>query len=225
MFKSGLPDVHFEADNWGALTAKNKLKTDLASRTSPVDVLSSRVNRENQLTTMLQTFIAGNGPIRFGYGGLIGIHNPFVGTDMITLSCARPENSGNELDKKTVQKNSNIFQDFYELGIGAFKSVSAINPFDDKSFGEAMLEKANDVSQRQTDDFVEGQRFTQRTANTSLLGLPSELHKAGTGEEHFSNTKREFGEGGGTDLIADMLGYGVPGIGTLKAIRVTSLVA
>ncbi|MER2010072.1 MAG: hypothetical protein ABS939_21775, partial [Psychrobacillus sp.] len=34
---------------------------------------------------------------------------------------------------------------------------------------------------------------------------------------------REFGEGGGTDLIADMLGYGVPGLGAVKAIRGTSL--
>lgn len=86
-----------------------------------------------------------------------------------------------------------------------------------------MLERANDVGQRQTDDFVEVQRFTHRTANTSLLGLPSELHKAGTREEHLFYTTREFGEGGGTDLIADMLGYGVPGLGTVKAIRGTSL--
>ncbi|WP_342566719.1 LXG domain-containing protein [Psychrobacillus sp. FSL K6-4046] len=223
MFKSGLTDVHFQADNWGALTAKNKLKTELASRTSPIAVLSSIVNRENQLTTMLQAFIAGNGPIRFGYGGLIHINNPFVGTDMLVLSCARPESGGIEQEKINIQKNSNIFQDFYDLGIGALKSVATINPFDDKSFGEAMLERANDVGQRQTDDFVEVQRFTHRTANTSLLGLPSELHKAGTGEEHLFYTTREFGEGGGTDLIADMLGYGVPGLGAVKAIRGTSL--
>ena len=223
MFKSGLTDVHFQADNWGTLTAKNNLKTELASRTSPVAVLSSIVNRENQLTTMLQALIAGNGPIRFGYGGLIHINNPFVGTDMIALSCARPESNGTEQEKINVQKNSNIFQDFYELGIGALKSVAAINPFDDKSFGEAMLEKANDVSQRQTDDFVEVQRFTHRSANTALLGLPSEVYKAGVGEEHFSDTKREFGEGGGTDLIADSLGYLIPGVGAVKAIRGTSL--
>ncbi|MEK4522393.1 T7SS effector LXG polymorphic toxin [Psychrobacillus sp. FSL W7-1493] len=223
IFKSGLMDVHFQADNWGALTAKNKLKTELASRTSPIAVLSSIVNRENQLTTMLQAFIAGNGPIRFGYGGLIHINNPFVGTDMLVLSCARPENVGIEQEKMNIQKNSNIFQDFYDLGIGALKSVATINPFDEKSFGEAMLERANDEGQRQTDDFVEVQRFTHRTSNTSLLGLPSELHKAGTGDEHLFYTTREFGEGGGTDLVADMLGYGVPGLGAAKAIRGTSL--
>ena len=87
----------------------------------------------------------------------------------------------------------------------------------------SMLERENDVGQRQTDDFVEVQRFSHRTANTSLLGLPSELHKAGTGEEHLFYTTREFGEGGGTDLVADMLGYVVPGLGAAKAIRGTSL--
>lgn len=49
------------------------------------------------------------------------------------------------------------------------------------------------------------------------------MHKTGTGEAHLFDTTREFGEGGGTDLIADMLGYGVPGLGAVKAIRGTSL--
>ena len=54
MFKSGLTDVHFQADKWGALTTKHNLQAELASRTSPVAVLSSIVNRENQLTMMLE---------------------------------------------------------------------------------------------------------------------------------------------------------------------------
>lgn len=78
MFESGLTDIHFQTENWGVLTSKNNLKTELAYRTSPIAGLSNLLNRENQLTTMLQAFIAGSGPIRFGYGGLISIHHPFV---------------------------------------------------------------------------------------------------------------------------------------------------
>lgn len=136
MFKSGLTDVHFQADNWGALTAKNNLKTELAYRTSPIAVLSSIMNRENQLTNMLHAFIAVNGPIRFGYGGLIGIHNPFVGTDMIALSCARPENSG--IEKENIDQNlfvksfhsfKGIAQDFWD-GVRIRREKALDSPYD-----------------------------------------------------------------------------------------------
>ncbi|WP_342560588.1 T7SS effector LXG polymorphic toxin [Psychrobacillus sp. FSL W7-1457] len=136
MFKSGLTDVHFQADNWGAFTAKNKLKTELASRISPVAVLSSIVNRENQLTTMLQAFIASNGPIRFGYGGLIGIHNPFVGTDMIALSCPKPELNGTEqedIDQNIFVKSFHSFKgiakDFWE-GVRIRREKALDSPYD-----------------------------------------------------------------------------------------------
>lgn len=62
IFESGLTDIHFQAENWGVLTSKNNLKTELAYRTSPIAGLSNLLNRENQLTTMLQAFIAGSGP-------------------------------------------------------------------------------------------------------------------------------------------------------------------
>ncbi|MGE7979633.1 T7SS effector LXG polymorphic toxin [Psychrobacillus sp. NPDC093200] len=51
MFNTGLTDVHFQADNWVACTAKNNLKTELAYSTYPIAVLSSILNRENQLNT------------------------------------------------------------------------------------------------------------------------------------------------------------------------------
>ncbi|MEK4245279.1 T7SS effector LXG polymorphic toxin [Psychrobacillus sp. FSL K6-2684] len=136
MFKSGLTDVHFQADNWGAFTAKNNLKTELASRTSPVAVLSSIVNRENQLTTMLEAFIAGNGPIRFGYGGLIGIYNPFVGSDMLALSCARPESNGTEQEDidqnifvKSFHSLKGIAEDFWD-GARIRREKALDSPYD-----------------------------------------------------------------------------------------------
>ncbi len=136
MFKSGLTDVHFHADNWGALTAKNNLKTELPYRTSPIAVLSSIVNRENQLTTMLQAFIAGNGPIRFGFGGLIGIHNPFVGTDMIALSCPKPELNGTEqedIDQNIFVKSFHSFkgiaEDFWD-GVRIRREKALDSPYD-----------------------------------------------------------------------------------------------
>jgi hypothetical protein len=136
MFNSGLTDVHFQADNWGVLTAKNNLKTELAYRTSPIAELSTNLNSENQLTTMLQAFIAGNGPIRFGYGGLIGIYNPFVGTDMIALSCPKPEVTGTEredIDQNLFVKSFHSFkgiaEDFWN-GVGIRREKALDSPYD-----------------------------------------------------------------------------------------------
>jgi len=96
IFESGLTDIHFQTENWDALTSKNNLMTDLVYRTPSIAGLSSILDIESKMTTMLQTFLAGAGPIQFGYGGFINIQSPFVGTDMIALSCPRSEGNGTE---------------------------------------------------------------------------------------------------------------------------------
>ena len=97
--ESGLTDIHFQTEDWGVLTSKNNLKTELAYFTSPIAGLSNLTNIENQLTTMLQTFLAGAGPIKFGYGGLISLHHPFVGTDLIAFLV---------LDQSSMRRNKKI---------------------------------------------------------------------------------------------------------------------
>ncbi|WP_354314726.1 DNA/RNA non-specific endonuclease [Sporosarcina psychrophila] len=220
IFDSGLTDIHFQTENWGALTSKNTLKTDLVYRTTSIGGLSTILDIESQMTTMLQTFLAGTGPIQFGYGGFINIESPFVGTDMIALSCTRPEGNGTEQEKINVKKNSNILQDLADLGIGAVRSIPSFFTGD---FGSKVMEEAGKIAPRQSKSFENMQRISNRTTNSALLGLPAQLEKNVTGVDSSFHSQRKFGEGGGTDVLADMLGYLVPGVGTVKAIRGTTL--
>ncbi|MER2071479.1 MAG: T7SS effector LXG polymorphic toxin, partial [Psychrobacillus sp.] len=197
MFKSGLTDVHFQADNWGALAAKNKLKTELASRTSPIAVLSSIVNRENQLTTMLEAFIAGNGPIRFGYGGLIGIHNPFVGTDMLVLSCLKPELNGTEqedIDQNIFVKYFHSFkgiaQDFWD-GVRIRREKALDSPYDFINYwtfgiSDGIVSGSNDRSARMFDSKLDFLNY----ATFGLSGMVKEaiLPDDPLSKEHWQNS-------------------------------------
>ncbi|WP_342566700.1 T7SS effector LXG polymorphic toxin [Psychrobacillus sp. FSL K6-4046] len=197
MFKSGLTDVHFQADNWGALTAKNNLQTELASRTSPVAVLSSIVNRENQLMTMLEAFIAGNGPIRFGYGGLIGIHNPFVGTDMLVLSCARPESTG--IEEKDIKQNifvksfhsfKGIAEDFWD-GVRIRREKALDSPYDFVNYwtfgiSDGIVSGSNERSARMFDSKLDFLNY----ATFGLSGMVKEaiLPDDPLSKEHWQNS-------------------------------------
>ncbi|ALC86095.1 hypothetical protein AM499_09870 [Bacillus sp. FJAT-22090] len=71
LYKDGLTDIHFQTNLWASLSSNNFLKTDLSQRTTPLADLSTMTDRKNHLKTMLQLFLAGASPIRFGYGGLI----------------------------------------------------------------------------------------------------------------------------------------------------------
>ncbi|WP_419958000.1 ribonuclease YeeF family protein [Psychrobacillus psychrotolerans] len=220
MFETGLTDIHFQTENWGVLTSKNNLKTDLVYRTKLVDELPTILDVDSQITTMLQTFLAGAGPFKYGYGGFINIQNPFVGTDMIALSCARIEGNGTKQEKINTKKNSNILQDLADLGIGAVRSIPSFFTGD---FGTKMVKEAEKIAPRQSYSFENVQRFSNRTANSALLGIPAQLEKNVTGEISPFQSQRKFGEGGGTDALANMLGYLVPGVGIVKGIRGTAL--
>ncbi|MFB5085597.1 T7SS effector LXG polymorphic toxin [Psychrobacillus sp. PGGUH221] len=71
LYKDGLTDIHFQTNLWASLSSYNFLKTDLSQRTTTLADLSTMTDRKNHLKTMLQLFLAGASPIRFGYGGLI----------------------------------------------------------------------------------------------------------------------------------------------------------
>jgi Ca2+-binding EF-hand superfamily protein len=68
-------------------------------------------------------------------------------------------------------------------------------------------------------------RFIANAANSAALGLPKELAKH-TGDERTLNAyynEREFGKGGGTDMIAQGLGYIAPGVGFVKGVKALGL--
>lgn len=68
---------------------------------------------------------------------------------------------------------------------------------------------------------TEFDRFLARTANTASLNTRHAMSNE-AGKEAFYNS-REFGEGGGTDLAADMLGYLAPGMLAVKGLRAAGL--
>jgi len=68
MFRERLTDVHFESNQWAALSSKNTLKTELVQHTAEVAGLSIMTAVDGQPTTMLSALLAGENPLTFGYG-------------------------------------------------------------------------------------------------------------------------------------------------------------
>ena len=117
-----------------------------------------------------------------------------------------PQGIANAEAKKKADRNP--FQKALDFG----KSLTA---FDDTGFKRSRAETGG------AKDGAE--RFASRSANSALLGLPAQIEKSVTGETAPYQTKREFGDGGGTDIISDLLGYLAPGVGIAKGVRGTSL--
>lgn len=132
----------------------------------------------------------------------------------------RPRRTGGQGLTREPKKEDNT------LGLllkGAGRSIKALNPFDDESFGEALIKNAKDVDSKTSDSFREASRFANRAANSALLDLPSQLEKSATGQDSAFKSQRDFGEGGGLDLLSTLLGYGVTGAGIGAGIRGTRL--
>jgi hypothetical protein len=93
-----------------------------------------------------------------------------------------------------------------------------INPFDDVSWNEA--QKIRD-SKGSTKFQNELKRGTQRALDSASLGIVSNLEKKETGKAQDYTKTREFGEGGGTDMLTSGLGYLAPGVGMYKGLNAT----
>lgn len=92
--------------------------------------------------------------------------------------------------------------------------LASLTAFDDVGYQREQEEKEKAGVERSELD-----RLATRTVNSANFGIPAQLQKRATGELPDYQSKREFGEGGGSDVISDMLGYVAPGVGLAKAGR------
>jgi hypothetical protein len=128
-----------------------------------------------------------------------------------------------EPSKKTVkaQKSSKkksdttLWDDVKAAGKMAYQGF---NPFDDVSMEDAFDEYTNRNTSKAFDEIARG---SNRAVDSASLGAMSNLDKKVNNRQPYYNSKREFGEGGGTDMITSGLGYLVPGVGGYKALNAT----
>lgn len=90
------------------------------------------------------------------------------------------------------------------------------NPFDSVKARDAVNNFLNHEQSDKTKEFARG---ASRMTDSASLGLFSNLDKKVNDREPAYNSAREFGEGGGTDMITSGLGYLVPGLGAAKAVK------
>lgn len=107
-------------------------------------------------------------------------------------------------------------------GQGAFgKSMdflASLTAFDDVGYQREQEEKKKAGVERS-----EADRLATRVVNASNMGIPAQLQKRATGEKADYMSSRKIGEGGGSDIIAEMLGYLAPGTAITKGARALGL--
>lgn len=133
LFIGGLTDINFHKNDWVALTSQSRLKVELEARQSSLKKLSHVLSWE-KLQSIYQTLLDYAKPIRFGFGGTISKENPFVGTDMIALSCPVPEaDDDQQEDVNPFMKSMNSFsemgKDFWN-GLQTRADKSLDSPYD-----------------------------------------------------------------------------------------------
>jgi hypothetical protein len=118
--------------------------------------------------------------------------------------------------KKTVKKDDVSLLDDIKAGGKSF--IQALNPFDKVSFDEAFKEGTERQTSKAFDEIARG---SNRAVDSASLGAMSNLDKKVNNRQPYYNSQREFGEGGGTDMLTTGLGYLVPGVGGYKALNAT----
>lgn len=117
--------------------------------------------------------------------------------------------------KKKDEKKPGLLTDIKDISKLA---IQAFNPFDDVSMSEVVDKYFN---REQSKGFKELARGSNRAVDSASFGLLSNLDKKVNDRDPYYTSKREFGEGGGTDLLTSGLGYLVPGVGAYKALNAT----
>jgi hypothetical protein len=125
-----------------------------------------------------------------------------------------------EKKKTETAKKNNKGTLWGDVKAGAKNYLQALNPFDDVSFDEAFKDY---TTRKPSNALQEIERGANRAVDSASLGLMSNLDKKANDRQPYYTSKREFGEGGGTDMLTTGLGYLAPGIGTYKALNATKL--
>jgi hypothetical protein len=107
-----------------------------------------------------------------------------------------------------------------EIGAAATAAEQFVNPFDKVSADQAVK---NYMNRNQSTGFQEVARGANRAVDSASLGLMSNLDKKVNNRDPYYNSQRDFGQGGGTDMITSGLGYLVPGLGAAKAVKAVGL--
>lgn len=131
-------------------------------------------------------------------------------------------NKANQQAKKTeeAKKQNNKGTLWGDVKAGTKNYLQALNPFDDVSFDEAFKSYTEREPSNATQEIERG---ANRAVDSASLGLMSNLDKKVNDRQPYYNSKREFGEGGGTDMLTSGLGYLAPGAGAYKLLGGTKL--
>lgn len=119
------------------------------------------------------------------------------------------------LKKKDEPKGNSFLKD---IGAGFKAAGQAMNPFDDVSMSDAVMNFAN---RNKSKGFQELQRGSNRAVDSASLGALSAIDRKMTGDTPYYQTQRKLSEGGIADIATSGLGYLVPGVGAYKALGVT----
>lgn len=129
-----------------------------------------------------------------------------------------------EEKKKSTPKKSASFSDNLKGFLKGEKVLEGLHFRDiKKEDSDTTINKVGKL--RPNEKGTEVDRFIAQASNSASFGLPKELAKR-TGDKHTLDSfynERKIGEGGGKDLIAQGLGYLVPGIGIVKGVKAVGL--
>lgn len=209
LFKDGLTDIHFHQSEW-AKNPRRRLEIELVARQLGIQGLShdDSLDKQQQLISIFRVLLEYEKPILFGFGGLINIQNPFVGSDMIALSCPKPERNMTEKEKinqnpiiKSLNSFKEIAMDFWDgLGMRAEKSLNS--PYDFINYmtlgitdgiWSGAKDRADKMFESKTD-------FT----NYATFGLSGMLKEAVFPEESFSKEHWQSSFG----VVGSIFGFG-----------------
>jgi hypothetical protein len=121
-----------------------------------------------------------------------------------------------ETKKQKPKKKKDDVSLWDDLKAAGKTAYQAFNPFDDVSMEEAVKNYTTRTTSKAFDEVARG---SNRAVDSASLGAMSNLDKKVNNRQPYYNSKREIGEGGGTDMITSGLGYLVPGVGGYKALN------
>lgn len=115
--------------------------------------------------------------------------------------------------KETIKQNETFGEDVKDLASSFGKFVKGLATGDLDAATKDMAKTNEKLSKKSK----EVQRGSRRAANAATLGASGALDKK-QGADDYTN-KRKVGEGGGTDIISDLVGSLAPGVAAVKGVQ------